>query len=234
MSYCVNCGVELASTERVCPLCDTEVINPKSPWTEPRKRAWPERAEGIMRRADRKYFVGLAALLLLIPAAAALLCDWLLTGELSWSLYVIGSIAMIYVFVLLPFGVNKPSFDMCMAANTALTILFLALLENLSGGDWFLAFGLPLAIVTCTAVYGAVKLCCLPRVGRAAQVGVVLAIGAVYVVALDLLLALFKHKEQLVSWSLYAAVPMAILCGVFFFIQRRIKLKEELKRRFHI
>ena len=28
MSYCVNCGVELNSNEKRCPLCSTPVINP--------------------------------------------------------------------------------------------------------------------------------------------------------------------------------------------------------------
>ena len=28
MSYCVNCGVKLASSERKCPLCNTVVYNP--------------------------------------------------------------------------------------------------------------------------------------------------------------------------------------------------------------
>ncbi len=28
MSYCVNCGVKLKKSEKVCPLCNTKVINP--------------------------------------------------------------------------------------------------------------------------------------------------------------------------------------------------------------
>ena len=29
MSYCVNCGVELDGSLQACPLCNTQVINPK-------------------------------------------------------------------------------------------------------------------------------------------------------------------------------------------------------------
>lgn len=29
MSYCVNCGVELDASAKICPLCNTPVINPK-------------------------------------------------------------------------------------------------------------------------------------------------------------------------------------------------------------
>ena len=30
MSYCVNCGVKLKLSEKVCPLCNTKVINPNN------------------------------------------------------------------------------------------------------------------------------------------------------------------------------------------------------------
>ena len=30
MSYCVNCGVKLKQSEKVCPLCNTMVINPNN------------------------------------------------------------------------------------------------------------------------------------------------------------------------------------------------------------
>ena len=30
MSYCVNCGVKLKQSEKVCPLCNTKVINPNN------------------------------------------------------------------------------------------------------------------------------------------------------------------------------------------------------------
>ena len=30
MSYCVNCGVKLKQFEKVCPLCNTKVINPNN------------------------------------------------------------------------------------------------------------------------------------------------------------------------------------------------------------
>ena len=31
MSYCVNCGVELEKSEKRCPLCGVEGINPAQP-----------------------------------------------------------------------------------------------------------------------------------------------------------------------------------------------------------
>ena len=49
MSYCVNCGVELEKSEKKCPLCGVEVINPKEPPQdkEPRQRPYPNRIEEL-------------------------------------------------------------------------------------------------------------------------------------------------------------------------------------------
>ena len=47
MSYCVNCGVELADSERRCPLCHTEVHNPRQPYD----RKIPKHAHGTANLA---------------------------------------------------------------------------------------------------------------------------------------------------------------------------------------
>lgn len=42
MSYCVNCGVELGKAEQRCPLCGTEVVNPKEPYDPKAKQLYPK------------------------------------------------------------------------------------------------------------------------------------------------------------------------------------------------
>ena len=66
MSYCVNCGVELAETEKKCPLCDTEVINPHSPWKEPEDPPFPTNYE-VAKPVNRGKVATFIAILLLIP-----------------------------------------------------------------------------------------------------------------------------------------------------------------------
>ena len=43
MSYCVNCGVELESSEKCCPLCGLEVQNPRQPYDDRIVRPYPRR-----------------------------------------------------------------------------------------------------------------------------------------------------------------------------------------------
>ena len=54
MSYCVNCGVKLAPSEKKCPLCGVPVVNPRDPWVEPSHRPYPKQVERVMHRIDRR------------------------------------------------------------------------------------------------------------------------------------------------------------------------------------
>ena len=54
MSYCVNCGVELHETCSVCPLCHTEVHNPRHPADENAPKPFPVRQGAVapVQKAD--------------------------------------------------------------------------------------------------------------------------------------------------------------------------------------
>jgi len=48
MSYCVNCGVKLKSSEKKCPLCKTVVINPNK-HDNIYEASYPKRIENIKK-----------------------------------------------------------------------------------------------------------------------------------------------------------------------------------------
>ena len=84
MSYCVNCGVELADSEKYCPLCHTEVINPRSPYKEPSEFPYPRQIERIASHIDRRFFASISTFILLLPAFITILCDLLTDASLNW------------------------------------------------------------------------------------------------------------------------------------------------------
>lgn len=47
--YCVKCGVELADSQRVCPLCGTRVFHPDIPRT-PADPPYPRMSGSTRRR----------------------------------------------------------------------------------------------------------------------------------------------------------------------------------------
>ena len=90
MSYCVNCGVKLKQSEKVCPLCNTKVINQnnlKDKFT-PAYSQVVEKHKGI----NKKYLCELITVVLICTAIITVLCDLIFTGNITWSIYVIVSI----------------------------------------------------------------------------------------------------------------------------------------------
>ena len=65
--YCVNCGVELADSETVCPLCGTRVFHPDLP----RKQApspYPADPHGKPEEVNRSGILFVMTMLALLPA----------------------------------------------------------------------------------------------------------------------------------------------------------------------
>ena len=94
--YCVKCGVELADSEKKCPLCGTPVFHPDIPRNlsdppfPPDRRIRPE----DVNRSGILFVLTVAALL---PALLCLLCDWRINGALVWSGYAAGAIGLLYI-----------------------------------------------------------------------------------------------------------------------------------------
>ena len=97
--YCVKCGVELADSERKCPLCHTPVYFPGL--TDPTDRPYPEPSGGLDRVNPRGiYFI--ISFIFLITGAISLFCDINYSGSVEWSGYVIGGLLLSYVVFILP------------------------------------------------------------------------------------------------------------------------------------
>ena len=106
--YCVNCGVELADSETVCPLCGTRVFHPDLP----RKQApspYPADPHGKPEEVNRSGILFVMTMLALLPAVICLLCDWRINGGIVWSGYAAGAIGLLYVLIVLPMWFSHPN-----------------------------------------------------------------------------------------------------------------------------
>ena len=105
--YCIKCGVELADSEKVCPLCGTVCSTPicLRAGREPVSAGCqpPCRGREPRGRAVR------AAVLFLLPAVISVLCDWRINGSIVWSGYASGGVALLYVLVALPLWFRRPN-----------------------------------------------------------------------------------------------------------------------------
>ena len=232
MSYCVNCGVELAESEKHCPLCGVEVFNPAKPWQEQTVRPYPQRLETIVQRIDRRYLAGLISMLLLIPLCITVLINLLTEGAITWSVYVIGGIALLFCSAPLPCFFKKPRPILCVSINVAVLLLFLWTIDWMHpGANWFWPFACPLTL-TAAVFLLAILFLFRTRVRRllTRTATVLFAIGA-FLVCLEVLLNLYLLRSPIPTWSCFPLIPCWVLAGVLLLVRSRTRLLEEIHRR---
>lgn len=233
MSYCVNCGVELAPSEKNCPLCETEVCNPKSPWKEPKSRPYPQQVETILRGVDRRYFGFVAAMLLMIPVSVCFVVDILTAKRITWSGYVIGAAMMIIVIVILPIVSKKHSVYLFILYDTLAFLAYLLLIDGMdSEVTWFSSFGFPIAasagIIISVMVF-------LSR--RVKNTGLLFAMAMLsfsvgtYTLMIEIFINHYTRAPLMPTWSWYAFTPCLFSGIVFLILNRREKWKEAVRKR---
>ncbi len=232
MSYCVNCGVELEKSEKYCPLCCVEVLNPKTPWQEPVERPYPRYLETLVNRIDKRYFATLAGLILMIPIMITILLDILDGGGLSWSAYIVGAMALIFIFIVLPFYFKRYHTVLFLSANCAAVLLYLLFIEKTNGGHWFVGLGLPITVAASIAIIILAllftKSARMTLLKKAA--GIFFATG-LFVLVVEIIVRLNETTAFDLKWSFYALIPCAILGTASLILEHRKNFKEEVRRR---
>ena len=235
MSYCVNCGVELQKSEPRCPLCGTEVLNPNEPREEKPARPYPSHVEHLDKSVDRRYIASFISLLMLIPLFTVMLANILVSGKLSWSYYVLGGELVAFTVFLLPMIARMPKILYVVIDAAAVGVLLL-LIQVIAQGDWgwLLLLGLPItALAALMSWFFAVmagpnfKLPILVRF----TFGLV-CIGLL-VVSIEFFINLYQHVLAWPTWSLYVLFPCLVLGSSLLLLNRRARVKEEIKKRFY-
>jgi hypothetical protein len=231
MSYCVNCGVELADSEKRCPLCQVEVMNPRAPWVEPTERPYPHHLDNLMRRIDRRYFATLAGLLLIIPCVITLLLDLILGGGITWSAYPMGAAALVFIFVFLPFYFKKYHTLAFLSADCAAVLLYLLFIERMNGGHWFLRLGLPITTTASVCMILLALLFTKTGVSVLIKAGAILIAIGLFVVCAELFIDLAVYSAVKFTWSFYVLIPCVILGVMALVLEHRENMKERIRRR---
>lgn len=241
MSFCVNCGVRLGETERKCPLCGVQVINPVQPFQAgtPSLYPAPEGTGTAARRIDRRTIAFIVTCVLVLPALICVAVDLVYGGVLDWSLYVVGAAVMIWVFLALPLLYTRiessergPAAILIPDAVALMTYLWV--IERLSAPDsWFVPLALPIAGTLCLLVIVNVILIDR-RILRHlyALVGILLSV-AILVVMIEIATELSMGETVHVTWSLFAAIPAVVLSAVLLLLGRNPAFREDMARKMH-
>lgn len=234
MSYCVQCGVQLAKDLERCPLCRTPVINPNLSAAEPRESEQPDRVEETISRLDRGYARQLSILLTLVPIISVLLVD-IVDGGGVWSPYVIGALVMLWFFLAAPLvlPVRKPY--LYVALDVLALCGYLALVALLTGGfSWYLSIVLPLLVLL-----GGVTLLVILVIRRVEMVKLYRAalfvlLLAIFLTGLEIIIDLSLWGDVRLGWSVYAGIPLVIIALMAFLLEQRKGLKEEIRKRLFV
>lgn len=238
MSYCVNCGVELADSEKKCPLCGTEVINPRRKPHDEVKTPFPSYPARTQQHVSRQSLLGLLALFFLIPILLCVVCDASINHKVEWSGYVVGAFFQLYVTIAVPILLYDHCAKYCASISLSLDMLsLLALLKYIewnTGGTWFLPFALPVTLLAGCIVIALSLLARHARISRLSVAAVAVICAGIFCLAVELLLNAAFDLRHTLAWSIYPLITFLLLGAVLFYIDRNRPLKEKLIQKFFL
>lgn len=234
MSYCVNCGVELADSEKKCPLCLTEVINPKCIISSEAKTPYPPYRPQPSQKVSKNSVIGILSIMALLPIALSIICDIGINKKIVWSGFVIGAIALLYLIIVLPIAKSKIDSVSCLAFDFAGLILYLYYIEHVIHGKWFLNFAFPIALIVAAIVMIITFLSLYTKVEKLAIAALSLIFVGLLSLSIELLINLTFQPHDHLVWSLYPMSTFIILGIVLYLINANKPLKERLQKKFFI
>ena len=235
MSYCVNCGVKLSPQEKKCPLCNTAVINPSTTSEQNNFSLYPEHLDHIPSNAiNRRYLSELIACITLFAGATSVICDLLIVGAITWSIYVIGATG----FIMCLLAALRTHFKLpyeYIAITVCSTLLYLLFIAFLNGGlTWYLYLAMPLLILTgsystlCTALMRSNKK------NRFRSIGYCFLFLVLALILMEILTDLYLTKSISLFWSLCASIPTGVISLFSFGVSTNKKIMGEIKKRLFI
>jgi len=230
--YCVKCGVELADSEKACPLCGTRVCHPdiRQPEATP---LYPENTEK-QKPINRWYIMLIVSILYLLPMSICLVCDLSISGRMEWSGYVIGGMLIFYAAFLMPLWFEHPNPVIFVPSAFGVVAAYLLYIDWKMEGGWFLTFALPVTAVVALLITALVTLSRYIRRGRLyIYGGFTVGLGA-FCVLLEHLLHVTFGLPGFGTWSLYPLATLTLLGLAMIATAIHRPLREALEKRFFL
>lgn len=230
--YCVKCGVELADSEKQCPLCGTVAFHPQleRPQAEP---PYP-RGNAAPKKVNPFGALFIVSGLFLLPIAITLLCDLSINGTVSWSGYAIGALLLAYVLLVLPFWFTHPNPVIFVPVGFVAVGLYLLYIDLATGGGWFLSFAFPVTGGLMLIVTAVVTLTRYLRKGRLYIYGGAFVATGAFMLLVEFLLNITFHLHTTFVWAYYP-LTVLVLVGVMLLVVAICRpLRESLDRRFFL
>ena len=230
--YCIRCGVKLADTEKVCPLCETTVYHPEIELKEG-ESLYPRNRLPITRK---KTYIPefIVTFMVVLSAFIVLLCDLQIFNAVTWSGYVVGGLILGYVSLVLPSWFKRPNPVIFVPIDFVVLGAYLLYIDLYTGGGWFLSFVFPLVCGLGVMITALVVLLRYIKHGRLYIFGGFFVILGVYMLPIEYLANITFKIEKFLGWSLYPMVSLVMLGGLLIFLGIYRPAREYLERKFYI
>lgn len=235
MSYCVNCGVELDLSAKICPLCNTPVLNPRINPSETRNAPTPfPQEKGEVEKAKRADFTLLLSVILISTGVTCGLLNLLVFPVYNWSIPIIGICALIWIFCipfLFPKQVNAYLFLFLDGAAIAAYLYLLTYLTKTN--RWFFFIGIP--ITALTTVMAELFLLALKKISASIlpAAAYVIAVTAAICAGIEIILDLYFRDAISLSWSAIVLTVCTIIEILLITVLSRKRLRDTVRRRLH-
>ena len=230
--YCIKCGVELADSEKRCPLCDTEVYHPDI-YIKHTPSPYPD-VHDVKKKLSKKGIVLIFSLMFVIPVIVLLLVDMKISGAVTWSGIAILAMALGYAVVVLPMWFGKPNPVIFVPLDFALAGGYLLYINEYTDGTWFLSFAFPITAIFLCIATAATALFKYLRRGKLYIIGgLMFSLGGACMLIEMFVNITFALRGCLI-WSPYPAGALGLI-GVSFIVLAVCKpLRESLTKKFFI
>jgi hypothetical protein len=243
MSYCVNCGVELDRSEKACPLCGVEVINPRQPFEEAAERPYPKREDPANIRINRRFIAAMISIGLALPAALCLVIDFSSDHRLGWSFYVAGALVMIWVWLVPFFLYKRPSYFKVALPISASVLAYLWLIESLQAvPGWFWPLAMPLVLLVTVLVTVLAELTIHKILRGFRLTAAILVAAGLLNIGIELIIAIYlgrftQHTANwpgALTWSWFVLIPCLALAAASLAVAHRQSVRAEILKRLHL
>jgi hypothetical protein len=232
MNICINCGVELETNMKICPLCGLD----------PSKQAAEEMGMGIYpsdiillhRTEIRKHVWELTGIVAFSAIIVCTIVDLFIVKGLKWSLYADSAITS--AWVILSFILKFPGKPFIGLAAIMVSVLGMLLVFDLlgNGPEWFFQIGMPITMAASILSGLTVAIRKLLKHGGFNIIGVAFLAVALFCILVEFFIDKFRYGVVDIKWSMITAASIFPISIIFFFLHYRMKKGNRLDSFLHI
>lgn len=243
MPYCPNCGVKVDKGVEKCPLCNFDI--PAIDQDDGKKfKKYPDKIDRYPKsyRRKRKIFMSYYNFMALVLSIIFLIEDFVFTGGITWSKYVIVPVLYTTYFLRFIFGLTKGYHRGLLTVHLG-TFVMVFLLDIFNGEiDFSLTLALPLLVVSYFGIEVFSFISKKTKKFGLDSVAYILIFFAFLLIALEFVVELKVYSIIDLDWSLIAAFQLIPIAFFMFLLhngstenfKRNFKhFIERLMRKFH-